>query len=131
MLVPGQVGEITVIPGEFVQPQEQDSNEIFHNGDRPGNGDPNEIGTTEAIEYVECVVAIAAERNGVRRETLLSLNVYPEEDLLEPVASEYRDSFIPYLASKYPELGITEDEAVEDFEAEKHAMRRERRAAGK
>jgi hypothetical protein len=28
-------------------------------------------------------------------------------------------------------LGISEDEAVEDFEAEKHAMRRERQAAGK
>ncbi len=27
------------------------------------------------------------------------------------------------------ELGITEDEAVADFEAEKHALRRERRAA--
>ncbi|HEY4234973.1 MAG TPA: hypothetical protein VGM76_16190 [Lacipirellulaceae bacterium] len=29
------------------------------------------------------------------------------------------------------ELGISEDEAVEDFETEKHAMRRERQAAGK
>ena len=28
------------------------------------------------------------------------------------------------------ELGISEDEAVEDFDAEKHALRKERRAAG-
>jgi hypothetical protein len=113
MLVPGQVAEITVVPGEFIQPQEHDPNEIFRNGDQIGNGDPNEIDSREPIGYMECVVAITAERNGVKRETLLYLNVYPEEDLLEPVASDYRDMFIPYLASKYPELGIAENTAWE------------------
>lgn len=109
VILPGQVGEITVIPGEFVQPQREDPNQIIFNEDQRDRDDPNNIDNEKPFEYADCVITVMAERNSVQRETLLNLNVYPGEDLLEPVASEYRDMFIPYLASRYPELGITED----------------------
>jgi hypothetical protein len=60
----------------------------------------------------------------------------PEDVVLEAVAKRI-DPFarlhelMTPVYDRMKELGITEDEAVEDFEAEKHAMRRERRAAGK
>lgn len=59
----------------------------------------------------------------------------PEDVVLEAVAGRL-DPFarlhklMTPVYDRMKELGISEDEAVEDFEAEKHALRRERRAAG-
>jgi hypothetical protein len=56
----------------------------------------------------------------------------PEDIVLEAVAkrldpfAEVRTLMVP-VYDRMQQLGITEDEAVEDFEAEKHAMRQERR----
>jgi hypothetical protein len=56
----------------------------------------------------------------------------PEDVVLDAVARQVdplahlREVMAP-VYRRMEELGITEDEAVEDFETEKHAMRRERR----
>jgi hypothetical protein len=58
----------------------------------------------------------------------------PEDVILEAVAqrvdplARLHEKMAP-VYDRMRELGISEDEAVEDFESEKHAMRRERRAA--
>jgi hypothetical protein len=60
----------------------------------------------------------------------------PEDVVLDAVAktidplAQLHEMMAP-VYDRMKELGISEDDAVEDFEAEKHAMRRERRAAGK
>jgi hypothetical protein len=60
----------------------------------------------------------------------------PEDVVLEAVANclnpfaEVRELMTP-VYDRMKQLGISEDEAVEDFEAEKHAMREERRAANR
>src|SRR4051812_9307153 len=58
----------------------------------------------------------------------------PTDVVLEAVAQRldpfaHLHELMAPVYDRMKELGITEDEAVEDFEAEKHAMRRERRAA--
>jgi predicted DNA-binding protein len=64
-----------------------------------------------------------------------SLGRTPEEIVLEAVAkrvdplAEIHELMAP-VYERMQTLGITEDEAVEDFEAAKHALRKERRAAG-
>lgn len=60
----------------------------------------------------------------------------PEDVVLEAVATKLNplarlDELMAPVRERMKELGITEDEAVEDFEREKHAMRKERQAAGK
>lgn len=60
----------------------------------------------------------------------------PEDLVLDAVAknidplADIHELMIP-VYNRMKELGISEEDAVEEFEAEKHAMRRERRAAGK
>ncbi len=67
-------------------------------------------------------------------EMAKSQGTSPEELVLEAVAKQVdpfarlHDLMAP-VYDRMKELGITEDEAVLDFEAEKHAMRQERRAA--
>ena len=69
-------------------------------------------------------------------QAAMSQGKSPEAVVLEAVV----DKFDPFaklnvlltpVYERMKELGITEDEAVEIFEAEKHAMRREQAAAGK
>lgn len=60
----------------------------------------------------------------------------PEDIVLEAVAKGLDpfarfDELMAPVHERMNELGVTEDEAVEDFEREKHAMRNERPAAGK
>ena len=71
-------------------------------------------------------VAQAAKRQGKS----------PTDVVLEAVAREVDpfarlDELMAPVYARMTELGISEDEAVEDFEAEKHAMRRERLAGNK
>jgi hypothetical protein len=67
----------------------------------------------------------AAQRQG-RTATDVVLDAVAER--LDPLAR--LDQLMAPVYQRIQELGISEDEAVEDFEAEKHALRRERRAAG-
>jgi hypothetical protein len=60
----------------------------------------------------------------------------PEEIVLEAIAQRLDplarlDELMAPVRERMKELGITEDEAVEDFEREKHAMRAERQATSK
>jgi len=60
----------------------------------------------------------------------------PEEIVLEAIAQRLDplarlDELMAPVRERMKELGITEDEAVEDFEREKHAMRAERQASDK
>ena len=60
----------------------------------------------------------------------------PEDVVLEAVAKRLDpfarlDELMAPVHERMKSLGITEDEAVEDFEREKHALRKERQAAGK
>ena len=60
----------------------------------------------------------------------------PEEIVLEAVAKRLDplarlDELMAPVRERMKELGITEDEAVEDFEREKHALRDERQASDK
>lgn len=59
----------------------------------------------------------------------------PEDVVLDAVAKKLDplarlDELMAPVHGRMQTLGITEDEAVEDFEAEKHALRRERRTVG-
>jgi hypothetical protein len=70
-------------------------------------------------------VAAAAESQGKT----------PEDVVLDAVAQKLDpfarlDQLMAPVYDRMQVLGISEDEAVEDFEAEKHALRRERQAAG-
>ena len=60
----------------------------------------------------------------------------PEDVVLEAVAKRLDpfarlDELMAPVHERMKSLGITEDEAVEDFEREKHDLRNERHAAGK
>jgi hypothetical protein len=60
----------------------------------------------------------------------------PRDIVLEAVAKRIDpltrlDELMAPVYDRMKELGVSEDEAVEDFEAEKHAMRKEREAIGK
>lgn len=60
----------------------------------------------------------------------------PADIVLEAVAWKVDpfarlDELMAPVYARMTELGISEDEAVEDFEAEKHALRRERLAGNK
>lgn len=89
----------------------------------------NEFKMTMHVEIPEPLASKVAE-------VAKSQGTSPEELVLEAVAKRV-DPFarlhelMTPVYDRMKELGITEDEAVEDFEAEKHALRRERRAAGK
>jgi len=55
-------------------------------------------------------VAVTAERAGVTERVTVPIAVASdEEDLVEPLAAEKRDLFLPWLAEEHPELGITEE----------------------
>ena len=69
-------------------------------------------------------VAQAAKAQG-KSTTAVVLEAVSRE--LDPLA-RLNELMAPTYA-RMAELGISEDDAVEDFEAEKHAMRCERRAA--
>lgn len=90
------------------------------------------IGATAMSIHVEIPEPLAAKVADAAK----SQGKSPEDVVLEAVAKGI-DPFarlhklMTPVYDRMKELGITEDEAVEDFEAEKHAMRRERRAAGK
>ncbi len=60
----------------------------------------------------------------------------PEDVVLAAVATQLDplgrlNAALAPIRKAFQESGLTEDEAVEDFEREKHAMRRERAAAEK
>lgn len=60
----------------------------------------------------------------------------PEDVVLDAIAKKLDpfarlDELMAPVYDRMQALGISEDEAVEDFEAEKHALRKERQAAGK
>jgi hypothetical protein len=69
-------------------------------------------GAMEPVEGQEgwpCSATIHAERGGLTREIEVPITLTSEEeDLLEPMAAEMRDRFIPWLAENRPELGIDE-----------------------
>lgn len=71
-------------------------------------------------------VAAAAAAQGKRPEELVLEAI---ENKLNPLAR--LDELMAPVRERMKELGITEDEAVEDFEREKHAMRAEQQAAAK
>jgi hypothetical protein len=111
-ILPGQVGEITVIPVGLKKDDDSPNalKNIIDKGQiRPNEPNDQDVDPNEQFENVSLYLTVTAERNGVRREEIVTVDVYPGEDLLNPLASEYRDRFIPWLAENYPELGITED----------------------
>lgn len=60
----------------------------------------------------------------------------PEAVVLDAVAKKLDplarlDELMAPVYDRMQSLGISEDEAVEEFEAQKHALRQERQAAGK
>jgi hypothetical protein len=60
----------------------------------------------------------------------------PQELIIEAITNKLDpfarvDARMAPVYDRLQALGITEDEAVEDFEAEKHAMRREQEATGR
>jgi len=84
MIWPGQVAEVTVIPQT---PQEWDPNDL--------------AGQT-------LTATISGRRAGLEETATVPITITSlEEDLVEPLAVEVRDLFIPWLAENQAELGIT------------------------
>lgn len=77
-IIPGQVGEITVIP------------------------DKASVGKN-------LTVTVNGERDGLKQTKTFTVEVLEGEDDLAQKATEMRDKFIPWLATKYPELGISNE----------------------
>ena len=71
-------------------------------------------------------VALAAKSQGKTPEEIVLIAVAKD---IEPFAD--LQALLTPVYERIKQLGITEDEAVEDFEREKHALRNERRAASK
>jgi len=94
-IIPGQVGEVTVIPGNEVE----EPNGLIRDMPIPVGPDPDEILT----------IRIMAERQGLIRTESVTLNVSEGRDEFAVLASEYRDRFIPWLAENYKGLGIDEE----------------------
>ncbi len=108
-ILPGQVGEVTVIPGRGIE----DPNSLgsVTGGDVPIPDDPNrpDIDPNEPVEDKTLTFLIVAQRKGLMRTQLVTVNVTQGQDEFAALASEYRDRFVPWLAVIYPELGITEE----------------------
>lgn len=87
LILPGEVAEITVIPGARAASQLD-----------PGGPEPDYILTA----------VITATRSGTSRGASVQLNVITGfEDQLAPAAAEMRSRFTSWLAENSPELGIT------------------------
>lgn len=78
----------------------------------------------EIPEPLAAKVQQAAERQG-RTPADVVLDAVAQR--LDPLARF--DQLMAPVYQRMQELGVSEDEAVEDFEAEKHALRKERQAA--
>jgi predicted secreted protein len=108
-IIPGQVGQVTVIPGQLNGGEEPNvpQNPVLQDQIRPGEPiiEPNE----PLVEEKSITVTIMAKRAGVQREQTVTVNTTQGEDDLAELASTYRDRFIPWLAENYPEFGITEE----------------------
>lgn len=108
-IFPGQVGEVTVIPGKGVE--DPNSLESGNGGDVPIPDDPNrpDIDPIEPIEDKTLTIWIVAEREGLIRTQPVTVNVTQGQNEFAEQASEYRDCFIPWLAMNYRGLGINEE----------------------
>lgn len=111
-IVPGQVGEVTVIPGNGAEDPNSLRSIVTENGSRPDdpNGpviDPND--PNEPFEDKTLTIRIMAERQGLTRAETVTVNVTQGQDEFAALASDYRDRFVPWLAVNHPELGITEE----------------------
>lgn len=108
-IVPGQVGEVTVITGNGAEDPNSLRSVINENGSRPGELigpviDPNEPGEDKTL-----TILIVAEREGVVKTQSVTVIVTKGQDEFAALASDYRDRFIPWLAENYKGLGITEE----------------------
>lgn len=110
-IVPGQVGEVTVIPGKGNGGEDPNILRSIVSEDVSRPGDPNSliIEPNEPFEDKSLRITIMAERQGLTRTETVTVNVTQGEDNLAALASEYQDRFIPWLTENYPELGITEE----------------------
>ncbi|GAJ05855.1 unnamed protein product, partial [marine sediment metagenome] len=108
-IFPGQVGEVTVIPGRGVE--DHNSLESGISGDVPIPDDPNrpDIDPDEPVEERTLTFGIVAEREGLIRTKMVTVNVTQGQDEFAALASDYRDRFVPWLAMNYRGLGITEE----------------------
>ncbi len=108
-IFPGQVGEVTVIPGKGAEDPNSLASGI--SGDVPIPDDPNrpDIDPNEPVEDKTLTFLIVAGREGLTRTQPVTVNVTQGQDELAEQASEYRDRFIPWLAAIHPKLGITKE----------------------
>ncbi len=108
-IVPGQVGEVTVIPGNGAE----DPNSLIRNLEfypwRPDDPNGPVVDPNESYEDKTLTITIMAERQGLIRTERVTVNVTEGQDEFAALASDYRDRFIPWLAENYKGLGITEE----------------------
>jgi len=107
-IVPGQVCEVTVIPGQINGAEDPN---VYRSAVAEDDVRPVEpiIEPNEPFEEKSLTITIMAERAGVQRAKTVTVNTAQGEDQFAELASTYRDRFIPWLAENYPELGITEE----------------------
>ena len=128
-IFPGQVAEVTVIPGKGAEDLNSltiaisgdvpipgkalDAIEQFLaiaiSGDVPIPDDPNrpDIDPDEPVEDRTLTILIVAGREGLTRTQPVTVNVTQGQNEFAEQASDYRDRFVPMLAVIHPELGIT------------------------
>jgi len=107
-IVPGQVCEVTVIPGQINGGEDPN---VYRSTVAEDEVRPVEpiIEPNEPFEGKTLTISIMAERAGVQRAETVTVNTIQGEDQLAVLASTYRDRFIPWLAENYPELGVTQE----------------------
>jgi len=110
-LVPGKVGEVTVIPGKSNGTEDPNDPRrmVIENVSVLGEANGPITDPNETIEEKTLTITVMAERQGLTRAETVTVNVTQGQDKFETLTSDYRDRFIPWLAQNYPELGITEE----------------------
>jgi hypothetical protein len=108
-IVPGQVGEVTVIPGNGAEDPNSLRSVIIEDGSRPDDPNGLVVDPNESFEDKTLTITIMAERQGLIRTERVTVNVTQGQDEFAALASDYRDRFIPWLAVNHPELGITRE----------------------
>lgn len=92
-LMPGVVGEVTIIPGQDLVLREEAGIAVAL------ALQPEPVATID--------VEIVAERQGLRQTLNVPVGVVPSDEPPLAAAEDARDVFIPWLAENHPELGIT------------------------
>lgn len=108
-IVPGQVGEVTVIPGNGDEEPNSLRSVIIGGVPIPDGQIRPIIEPNEPIEDRTLTILIVAERRGLIRTRTVNVNVTQGQDEFAALASDYRDRFVPWLAENYKGLGINEE----------------------